>query len=120
MWSTGANIAPVTVNMFSTYVVTVTDANGCTDTESVTTTLSSTANNGTSGIFESYVVIGSQYYDLQNATGNPDFQGANLGSYTTSGNLNFSGGEIKTYKNSGDNICGGKVWYSIYPAAGSP
>lgn len=120
MWSTGANIAPVTINMFSTFVVTVTDGNGCTDTESVTTTLSSTANNGTSGIFESYVVIGSQYYDLQNSTGNPDFQGADFGSFLTTGNLNFSGGQIKTYKNSGDNICGGKVWYSVYPAAGSP
>ena len=76
--------------MYSTYVVTVTDANGCTDTESVTTTQTSTANNGTSGIFESYVVMGSQYYDLQNATGNPDFQGADLGPLTT-GNLNFSG-----------------------------
>ena len=119
-WSTGANTAPITVNMYSTYVVTVTDANGCTDTESVTTTQTSTANNGTSGIFESYVVMGSQYYDLQNATGNPDFQGADLGAFLTTGNLNFSGGQIKTYKNSGDNICGGKVWYSVYPAAGSP
>ena len=120
MWTTGANTAPINVNMYATYTVTVTNANGCTDTESVTTTQTSTGNNGTSGIFESYVVIGSQYYDLQNATGNPDFQGANLGSFLNTGNLNFSGGQIKTYKNSGDNFCGGKVWYSVYPAAGSP
>lgn len=120
MWTTGANTAPINVNMFATYTVTVTNANGCTDTESVTTTQTATTNSGTSGIFESYVVIGSQYYDLQNATGNPDFQGANLGSFLNTGNLNFSGGQIKTYKNSGDNFCGGKVWYSVYPAAGSP
>ncbi|MFN4255776.1 MAG: MopE-related protein, partial [Saprospiraceae bacterium] len=77
-------------------------------------------NNSNSGIFESYVVINDVFYDLQNATANPDFPAFNFGSIPTTGTLEFSGGEIKTYKNGGANICGGKIWYSIYPSAGSP
>jgi trimeric autotransporter adhesin len=72
-----------------------------------------------SGIFESYVVFNSAFYDLQNPTANPDFQGNNLGTFTASTNFTL-GGEIKTFKNGSDNICGGNIWYSIYPAAGSP
>ncbi|MBK8699748.1 MAG: hypothetical protein IPN29_09425 [Saprospiraceae bacterium] len=79
-----------------------------------------TGNTSSSGIFESYAVVGGTYYDLQNNTGNPDFQGYDLGSFNQGGTLTFSGGEIKTYKNSGDNFCGGRIWYSVYPAAGSP
>ncbi|MFN4256885.1 MAG: MopE-related protein, partial [Saprospiraceae bacterium] len=77
-------------------------------------------NTGTSGIYESYAVVAGTYYDLQNATANPDFQAFNLGQFGPGGTLTLSGGQIKTYKNGAANICGGKLWYSIYPASGSP
>ncbi len=120
LWSNGTNTAATSINTYGLFTVTVTDNNGCTDTESVTTNQTSTASNSTSGIFESYVVIGTQFYDLQNSTSNPDFSGANLGSFTNGATLNFSGGQIKTYKNSGDNFCGGKIWYRVYPSMGTP
>ena len=72
-----------------------------------------------SDIFDGYAILNGTYYDLVTATGNPDFQGANLGNFLSSSSITL-GGEIKTYKNGSDNICGGKIWYSIYPAAGSP
>jgi hypothetical protein len=72
-----------------------------------------------SGIFESYAIIGSSFFDLQNATANPDFQGASLGSFSIGTGFTLNG-EIKTFKNGADNICGGRIYYSIYPATGTP
>ena len=57
------------------------------------------------GIFESYAVLningaGNTYYDLQATTGNPDFNGADLGTFNvTTQSIVFAGGEIKTWKN---------------------
>lgn len=73
----------------------------------------------TSGIFDGYAIFNSTYYDLVTATGNPDFQGANLGNFPP-GTIFSLGGQVKTFKNGSDNICGGKIWYTIYPASGSP
>ena len=59
----------------------------------------------TSGIYESYAVLSikggsNSYYDMQATTGNPDFNGANLGSFVYGlETLVFKGGENKTYKN---------------------
>lgn len=78
-------------------------------------------NNNEGGIFDAYAVVNDQFYDLMTATSNPDFVNADLGSFSPiNGVLEMSGGEIKTYKNSGTNICGGKIWYAVYPAGGSP
>ncbi|MDZ4702367.1 MAG: MopE-related protein, partial [Saprospiraceae bacterium] len=78
-----------------------------------------------SGIFESYAVInagGSDiFYDLQATTINPDFNGANLGSFVqcTGTPLRLDGGQNKTFKCPGDDITNGNIWYRVYPT-GSP
>ncbi|MBI1226479.1 MAG: T9SS type A sorting domain-containing protein [Bacteroidetes bacterium] len=73
------------------------------------------------GIYESYAVLNDVYYDLFANTGNPDFNGANLGTFMTDGELIFNGGQIKTYKESVDacnsNACGGTIFYTIYLGA---
>ena len=78
-------------------------------------------NNNEGGIFDAYAVVNDQFFDLMTATSNPDFVNHDFGSFSpNTGVLEMSGGEIKTYKNSGTNICGGKIWYAVYPAGGSP
>ncbi len=77
-----------------------------------------------SGIFESYAIIntgGSDiFYDLQASTANPDFNGANLGSFTQcTATLRLDGGQNKTFKCPGDDITNGTIWYRVYPT-GSP
>jgi trimeric autotransporter adhesin len=75
----------------------------------------------TSGIFESYAIVSinasaNAYYDLQPTTGNPDFDGANLGSFIKGINtLVFRGGQNKTYKNGGCNILNSSIWYRVFP-----
>ncbi len=80
--------------------------------------------NAQSGIFESYAIInagaGDLFYDLQATTGNPDFNGANLGSFVQcTGTLRLDGGQNKTFKCPGDDITNGTLWYRVYPT-GSP
>ncbi len=78
------------------------------------------ANPVNSGIFESYAVVNGSWYDLQAATGNPDFNGANLGTFNSaSGSLIVNGGQNKTYKCPPDDITGGAIYYRVYPQ-GSP
>ncbi|NUO03119.1 MAG: choice-of-anchor D domain-containing protein, partial [Saprospiraceae bacterium] len=77
-----------------------------------------------SGIFESYAIINTGasdlFYDLQATTGNPDFNGANLGSFSQcTGTLRLDGGQNKTFKCPGDDITNGTIWYRVYPT-GSP
>lgn len=123
VWSNGGMTNSINVGIGS-YSVTATDGNGCTDTESYNINQNNTGNNGTSGIYESYVVMNTTgsntYYDLQNPTVNPDFNGFNLGSFQEGGSALINGGEIKTYKNNPANICGGRIYYSVYPSAGMP
>jgi hypothetical protein len=71
------------------------------------------------GIFESYAVLkinggGNTYYDLQATTGNPDFNGLDLGTFTNGQTLVFVGGENKTLKNGGGNVTGGRIHYRVY------
>ena len=80
--------------------------------------------NAQSGIFESYAIIntgGSDiFYDLQATTGNPDFNGANLGSFVQcSGTLRLDGGQNKTFKCPPCDITNGTLHYRVYPT-GSP
>lgn len=77
-----------------------------------------------SGIFESYAIIntgGSDlYYDLQATTPNPNFNGANLGTFSQcTGTMRLDGGQNKTFKCPGDDITNGTIWYRVYPT-GSP
>lgn len=82
-------------------------------------------NNLDRGIYESYAIFkkngsGNIYYDLQQQTGNSDFSGANLGTFGANCSLVLNGGQAKTYKCNGCNITGSTLFYSIYPATGSP
>ncbi len=69
-----------------------------------------------SGIFQSYIVVGGNYYDAQATTANPDFS-AGLGSYTEGGTLTLNGGKIKTYKNGLSNVTSATMYYNIHLAA---
>ena len=79
---------------------------------------------GDAGIFESYAVLningaGNVYYDLQATTGNPDFQGADLGTFNSgTESLVFAGGEVKTWKNGDADVTGSKMFYRI--SSGTP
>ena len=71
------------------------------------------------GIFESYAVLKinggvNTYYDLQATTGNPDFNGLDLGTFTNGQTLVFVGGENKTWKNGGGDVTGGRIHYRVY------
>jgi hypothetical protein len=77
---------------------------------------------GQSGIYESYAILninggGNTFYDMAATTGNPDFQGANLGNFTASNTLVLNGGQNKTFKCGGCNIINSSIWYRVYPTA---
>ena len=68
----------------------------------------------TSGIFESYAILSinggtNTFYDMQATTANPDFQGANLGSFSNLNSLVIKGGQTKTFKNGSCNINGASI-----------
>jgi autotransporter-associated beta strand protein len=81
-----------------------------------------------SGIFNSFVVVdkgtGNVFYDLASSTGNPDWQGQNLGSFFAGGSsdggavLTLNGGELQTFQNSGDDIQHAYVNYRLTGASG--
>lgn len=79
-----------------------------------------------SGIFESYAILSinggaNAYYDMQANTGNPDFQGNNLGTFTLGTNtLVVKGGENKTFKNGGCNINSSRINYRIFKVGDTP
>ncbi|MBK9730312.1 MAG: hypothetical protein IPO83_03320 [Chitinophagaceae bacterium] len=82
----------------------------------------------TNGIFESYAILSlnggaNAFYDMNATTGNPDFQGASLGSYTTAQSIVVKGGQNKTFKCDGGDITNGhlkwRVWLTSSGAGGS-
>jgi hypothetical protein len=78
----------------------------------------------TTGIYESYLILnvkeaGNTYYDLGAVTGNPDFQNADLGVFSSGQTLKMVGAQNKTYKCSGGDITGGLVNYRVYLQGGS-
>ena len=75
-----------------------------------------------SGLFESFVVVNDQFYDLESTTGNPDFEGAFLGSFSCNSGLEIDGGENQIFKctfGEGD-IINGKTFYRIYKSGDTP
>lgn len=55
-----------------------------------------------SGIYESYAILkrnggGDALYDMQETTGNPDFQGANQGTFYSGNTFILNGAEDKVY-----------------------
>ncbi len=78
------------------------------------------------GIFDSFAIVKinggtNSYYDLASVTANPDFQGANLGSFDPGlGNsLLFNGAQLKTFEDNGDVVSSSDINYRIYSGAPS-
>lgn len=71
-----------------------------------------------SGIFESYAVLdvngSNTFYDLQATTANPDFQGANLGSFNSAGSLVVNGAQNKTFKCAPCDITNGNFYWRVW------
>lgn len=86
--------------------------------------LSAVIGQAQSGIYESYVILdnggGNTYYDLQAATGNPDFNGANLGSFQCTEVLLLNGAQNNIYKCNTNNITNGFLNYRIYETTATP
>lgn len=89
--------------------------------------VSVTVASAATGIFESYGILKinsstNTYYDMQAVTANPDFQGANLGTFnaTVGNTLTLAGAEIKTWKDNGGDVTGGKFDYRVYQTGDTP
>lgn len=71
-------------------------------------------------MFDQFIIVNSgtnNYYDIGATTTNPDFQGASLGSFTTSGSL-LLGGQGKSFKNNFSDVTGMSLFYRVWQ--GSP
>ncbi|WP_442899865.1 HYR-like domain-containing protein, partial [Gaetbulibacter sp. NE] len=80
---------------------------------------------GQSNIYESYLILdtnssGNTYYDLQANTGNLDFDGLNLGTFTSSNSLILKGAQNQTYKCFSDNILNSWLDYRVYLISDAP
>jgi len=85
----------------------------------------SSASFSQSDIYESYVVLdinnsGNSFYDLNFDTANVNFDGANLGTFTTSNSLILNGAQNKTYKCGTHNILNSFIDYRIYETGNTP
>lgn len=79
----------------------------------------------TAGFNSTFVVLSSNggpntYYDLQAATGNPDFDGANLGSFNASNSLLLKGAEHNVYKCGGCDLTSTRLYYRVYLVGSTP
>src|SRR5690606_10649318 len=73
-----------------------------------------------SGIFESYVVVNNNYYDLLADTGNPDFNGFNLSSFTCGDNLTLNVAQNKIFKCDTGDYLNGKLFNHLYECSTTP
>ena len=78
-----------------------------------------------SDIYESYAILSingnsNSYYDLYAVTGNPDFDGNNLGTFNPGNSLILNGAQNKTYKCGTHNIMNSYIDYRIYEASAAP
>lgn len=60
------------------------------------------------------------YHDITGVTLAPDYQHANLGSYSTGGTLTLDYAQLWTFKNGGGNSCGGTLYYRVYRTCDAP
>jgi len=80
----------------------------------------------TAGFNNTFIVLsingsGNIYYDLNSATGNPDFIGNNLGSFLVgSNNLILKGAEHNVWKCNGCDLTGTSLFYRVYQTAVTP
>lgn len=73
----------------------------------------------TTVISESYAILstnggGNTYYDLHAVTTHQDFQGANLGTFSSGQSLVIVGGENKIIKCNRGNVTGGNLYWRVY------
>src|SRR5579875_652869 len=66
----------------------------------------------------------AQYYNNSapagNSFGSTNFQGTNFGTFVgNAGQLMIGGGAFKSF-NSGGNVCGGTIYYTVYPTGSRP
>lgn len=76
---------------------------------------------GAAGMYDQFVIVNtgtSSYYDIGAVTLNPDFQGASLGTFTTSGSLSL-GGQGKNYKNNSSDVTGMQLFYRVWQGTAS-
>ncbi len=75
---------------------------------------------GAYGIFQAGVTIGgTTYFDDSPTSGANTLNGKPF-SVVQGGTLNLTYAFVKTFKNGGSDVCGGRMHYAVYPAAGSP
>ncbi len=73
---------------------------------------------GAAGIFDSYLFTSTNgtapdvFYDIGATTGNDDFDGADLGSFSLGDTFQI-GGQQKSYKNTGTNVTAHTLFYSV-------
>jgi hypothetical protein len=82
-------------------------------------------NGQTAGFNSSFAVLSinggsNAYYDLQAVTGNPDFNGANLGNFTSSNSLLLKGAEHNVYKCGGCDLTSTRIYYRVYITGSTP
>ncbi len=79
---------------------------------------------GQISISESFAIInmgsGNVFYDLGASTGNPDFSGANFGTFHSNNTLILQGGRNRTLKCPPNEVMNGSVYYRIYPTGTAP
>ena len=78
-----------------------------------------------SDIYESYAILdlnsfGNVFYDLNVDTGNPNFEGSNLGTFNSSNSLILNGAQNQTYKCGTHNILNSFIDYRVYLLGNSP
>ncbi len=79
----------------------------------------------TAGFNTTYAVLSvnggaNTYYDLQATTGNPDFNGTNLGSFNSTNSLTLKGAEHNVYKCGGCDLTSTRLYYRVYMTGSTP
>lgn len=76
---------------------------------------------GAAGMFDQFIIVNtgpSAYYDIGAVTGNPDFQGTNLGDFSSGGSL-LLGGQGKSFKNGSSDVTGMALYYRVWQGSAS-
>lgn len=83
------------------------------------------AGSAATGIFGSYVEVfttSATIYKGENFSTAPDFEGADLGSFTVSDTLIFGQAQVNTFKdaNAGEDVSGAELQYRVYKTIDTP
>jgi len=75
---------------------------------------------GAAGIYDSFVIVESTFYDAGATSGNPDFDTANLGSFDVNTDTISLGGQQKSFKNNGSDVTAHTLSWVIYEQGNRP